>query len=138
MVRYTDYLYATVPSACLALPMALLPDLGYLQGIEKLGIVGIMAAGILFFAFERRSFIAKSAQRLEGVENRLATLETQVSSGNEKVVQLLGAQLDALRDIREGQAENFSRMWQMTLSRLQAKSKRQEKESPPDNAQPVS
>ena len=131
MTRYTDYLYATIPSTCLAIPVAqILPDLGYLQGLEKLGIVGIMAAGILFFAFERRSFISRSAQRLEGVENRLTTLETQVSSGNEKIVQLLGAQLDALREIKDGQAENFSRMWQMTLSRLESKAKRHKEPQP--------
>jgi TolA-binding protein len=85
-----------------------------------------MAAGILFFAFERRSFITKSGQRMGAVERRLTTLENQVSSGNEKIVQLLGAQLDALNEIKRGQSENFSRMWQMTLSRLEAKSKRLE------------
>jgi hypothetical protein len=62
MTRFTDYLYASVPGFCIALPVAqFLPDLTFLQGIEKLGIIGIMAAGILFFVMERRHFIAKSA-----------------------------------------------------------------------------
>jgi len=136
-MRPTDYFYAVIPSFALAIPLAqLLPDMALLNGIEKLGIVGILAAGILFFVRERRSFIAKSADRLEAVEKRLSGLETQISMSNEKVVQLLGAQLDALHDIKQGQVENFSRMWQMTLSRLEAKSKRH-KDKPPDPAQPV-
>ena len=135
-MRPTDYFYATIPSVFFAFSIAqIMPDMTLLNGIEKLGIVGILAAGILFFVRERRSFIAKSADRLEAVEKRLSGLETQVSMGNEKVVQLLGAQLDALRDIREGQQENFSRMWQITLSRLEAKSKRHKDQSP-DPAQP--
>jgi hypothetical protein len=93
----------------------LLPDLAFLQGIEKLGIIGIMAAGILFFVMERRSFIAKSGERLEMVESRLGVLETKVATGNDKVIHLLREQLDALKEIKNGQAENFSRMWQLTL-----------------------
>jgi hypothetical protein len=124
-MRPTDYFYAAIPSVAIALPIAtILPDMAFLHGIEKLGIVGILAAGILFFVRERRCFIAKSGERLEGVEKRLHLLESQVSIGNEKIVQLLGAQLDALRDIREGQTENFSRMWQITLNKLESKSKR--------------
>jgi hypothetical protein len=116
MLRFSDYLYASVPGFCLAVPVAqLLPDLTFLQGIEKLGIIGIMAAGILFFVMERRNFIAKSAERLEMVENRLGLLETKAATGNDKVIHLLGQQLEALKEIKNGQAENFSRMWQLTL-----------------------
>jgi hypothetical protein len=118
-MKYTDYLYASVPSFCLAVPFAqILPDLSFLQGIEKLGIVGIMAAGILFFVMERRSFIAKNAERLEMVDRRLGILETKVATGNDKVIHLLGEQLDALKEIKNGQSENFSRMWQLTLRSL--------------------
>jgi CDP-diacylglycerol pyrophosphatase len=118
-MKLTDYLYASVPSFCLAVPFAqLLPDLAFLQGIEKLGIVGIMAAGFLFFVRERRSLIAKSGERLEMVEKRLGVLETKVSTGNDKVIHLLGEQLEALKEIKNGQAENFSRMWQLTLRSL--------------------
>jgi hypothetical protein len=95
-----------------------LPDLSFLQGIEKLGIVGIMAAGILFFVMERRSFIAKSGERLEMVDRRLGILETKVAAGNDKVIHLLGEQLEALKEIKNGQAENFSRMWNLTLRSL--------------------
>jgi hypothetical protein len=120
MNRFTDYLYASVPSVCIALPVAqILPDLALLHGIEKLGIIGILAAGILFFVRERRSFIAKSGERLEAVEKRITNLELMVTTGNDKVVNLLGQQLDALREIKQGQSENFTRMWQLTLDRLQ-------------------
>jgi uncharacterized coiled-coil protein SlyX len=118
-MKITDYLYASVPSFCLAVPIAqILPDLAFLQGIEKLGIVGIMAAGILFFVMERRSFISKNGERLEMVEKRLGVLETKVATGNDKVIHLLGEQLYALREILDGQKENFSRMWDLTLRSL--------------------
>ena len=120
MNRFTDYLYASVPSFCIAYPFAqILPELGFLHGIEKLGIVGILAAGILFFVGERRSFIGKSSEKLESVEKRLHLLETQVINGNDKVIHLLDRQLATLCEIKTGQQENFSRMWQLTLDRLQ-------------------
>ena len=119
MTRYTDYLYATVPSFFIAWPLAqILPDLTFLQGLEKLGIVGIMGLGIIFFVAERRSFIAKSSEKLESVEKRLTALETMVSTGNDKMVSLLGQQLSELKEIRSGQMENFARMWQLTLRAL--------------------
>ena len=119
MNRFSDYLYATVPSFCVAFPVAqILPDLTFLQGLEKLGIVGIMGLGIIFFVAERRSFIAKSSEKLEAVEKRLTALETKVSTGNDKVISLLGQQLEALREIKNGQNENFARMWQLTLRAL--------------------
>ena len=115
MTRYSDYFYASVPSFCLAVPFAsLMPELGFLQGIEKLGIVGILAGGILFFVMERRSFIVKSCERLTTLENRFNNLETKITVGNDKVVNLLAQQLDALKEIKNGQVENFSRMWQLT------------------------
>ena len=120
MTRLSDYFYASIPSVCLAIPFAMLPDLGLLQGIEKLGIVGILAAGILFFVSERRSFIAKSGERLGEVERRLSTLENQVVTGNDRVVHILGEQLETLQDIRIGQSENFTRMWQLAMNGLQA------------------
>ena len=115
-MRFSDYFYATIPSVCLAVPVAqILPSLEFLQGIEKLGIVGILAAGILFFVMERRSFIAKSGAKLETLEQRIGALETKVTTGNDKVVHILGEQLDALKDIKSGQQENFTRMWQLAL-----------------------
>jgi hypothetical protein len=119
MTRFSDYFYASIPSVCLAIPFAqFLPDLSFLQGIEKLGIVGILAAGILFFVSERRSFIAKSGERLMEVDRRLSTLETQVATGNDRVVHILGEQLATLQEIKCGQSENFTRMWQLTLNKL--------------------
>ena len=119
MNRFTDYLYASVPSFCIAYPFAqILPELGFLHGIEKLGIVGILAAGILFFVGERRSFISKSGEKLESMEKRLHLLETQVSNGNDRVVNLLDQQLVALCEIKIGQQENFGRMWQFVLGTL--------------------
>jgi hypothetical protein len=103
-MKLTDYFYAAVPGICLAIPVAqILPDLAILQGVEKLGIISVMAAGILFFVRERRSFIVKSAERLEAVESRLCVLETKVATGNDKVIHLLGEQLEALKEIKNGQ-----------------------------------
>ena len=122
MTRFSDYFYASIPSVCIAVPFAnLLPELSFLQGIEKLGIVGILAAGILFFVRERRSFIAKSGERLESVEKRLHLLETQVIIGNDKVVNLLDRQLATLGEIKNGQVENFTRMWQLALRSINGK-----------------
>jgi hypothetical protein len=119
MNRFVDYLYAAIPSFCVAIPFAqIIPDLTFLQGIEKLGIVGIMAAGILFFVMERRNFIAKNVERMEMVEKRLGILETKVATGNDKVIHLLGEQLEALKEIKNGQSENFTRMWQLTFRAL--------------------
>ena len=118
-MRYSDYFYASIPSFALAGLLAQwVPDLNFLQGIEKLGIVGILAGGILFFAIERRRFIARGGERLEILERRFDALEIKVTTGNDKVVSLLGQQLEALREIKCGQEENFSRMWQLTLNSI--------------------
>jgi len=128
MTRFSDYFYASIPSIALAIPVAnLLPELNFLQGIEKLGIVGILAAGILFFVSERRSFIAKSGERLGEVERRLSTLENQVVTGNDRVVHILGEQLETLQDIRIGQSENFTRMWQLALRSINVTSDEHDK-----------
>lgn len=119
MTRFTDYLYATVPSFCLAVPVAqILPDLTFLQGLEKLGIVGIMGLGIIFFVAERRSFISKSSDKLDALEKRMTNLETKVSTGNDKMISIMGQQLAELKEIKTGQSENFDRMWQLTLRSL--------------------
>jgi hypothetical protein len=118
MTRISDYFYACIPSFCLAIPLAQLPDLAFLQGVERLGIVGILAAGIMFFVMERRSFIARSGQRLEVLEKQFNALEAKVTTGNDKVAHLLTQQLDALKEIKSGQEENFSRMWGITLRSL--------------------
>ena len=141
MIRFSDYFYASIPSVCLAVPFAqLLPEINFLQGVEKLGIVGILAAGILFFVYERRSFIAKSGERLEEVEHRLTTIENQVETGNDRVVHILGEQLTTLQEIKIGQSENFTRMWQLTLNRLQTSDVRlhQEVTAPESSLKPES
>ena len=113
----------------------ILPDLALLHGIEKLGIIGILAAGILFFIRERRSFIAKSGERLESVEKRLHLLETQVINGNDKVINLLDQQLATLCEIKNGQSENFSRMWQLTINGLQASGVRLQENTESESSQ---
>ena len=122
MIRFSDYLYALVPSVCLAVPFTLfaqwVPDVEFLHGLERLGIVGFLAAGILFFVMERRSFIDQSVRKLALLEKRISNLETNVSSGNDKVVSLLGQQLDALNEMKDGQKEIFTRMWNITLRAL--------------------
>jgi hypothetical protein len=119
MNKMTDYLYASVPSFCLAVPVAqIMPDLQFVQGIEKLGIVGVLTLGMMLFLWERRHFMAKTAQELRSMDKRLEILETTFASGNDKVIHLLGEQLDAMRELKDGQTENFSRMWTLTLRSL--------------------
>ncbi len=118
-MKFSDYFYASIPSVCLLLPLAQwIPNLEFLQGLEKLGIVGIMGLGIVFFVMERRNFIARSGTRLETLENRISALENKVTTGNDKMINLLGQQLAELREIKLGQSENFSRMWDITLRSL--------------------
>ena len=119
MTRLSDYFYASVPSFCLAVPLAAwVPDIQFLQGVEKLGIIGILAGGILFFVMERRSFIARGGARLEALEKRFDTLETKITTANDTVIHILAKQLETLKEIKDGQSENFSRMWGITLRSL--------------------
>lgn len=118
-MKISDYCYASISSLLIAVPFAqILPDISFLQGIEKLGIVGVMAAGILFFLSERRSYIAKSIGRLENLDQRINILEMKVKTDNDKIIHLLGEQLEVLKDVKNGQAENFARMWQLTLKSI--------------------
>ena len=136
MNRFTDYLYASVPSVCLAVPLAQwIPDLMFLQGIEKLGIVGILAGGIMFFVMERRSFIARSGEKLESLERRISGLETKVTSGNDKVINLLDRQLATLCEIKNGQMENFSRMWNITLRTINGTIHSDDAQHPPESGE---
>jgi hypothetical protein len=57
------------------------------------------------------------------VDRRLSTLETQVTTGNDRVVHILGEQLATLQEIKCGQSENFARMWQLTLNKFQPNDK---------------
>ncbi len=59
--------------------------------------------------------IARSGTRLETLEKRIGALENKVETGNDKMINLLGQQLAELKEIKLGQMENFSRMWQLTL-----------------------
>jgi hypothetical protein len=115
-MKISDYFFATIPSLLIAIPFAqILPDITILQGIEKLGIVGVMAAGILFFISERRSYFSKSIGRLENLDQRIKVLETKVETDNDKIIRLLAAQLETLKEIKNGQIENFDRMWSLAL-----------------------
>ena len=119
MTRLSDYFYASVPSFCIAVPVAqFMPDLQFVQGVEKLGIIGVLTLGMMLFLWERRHFMAKTAQNLQSMDKRLGILETTFANGNDKVIHLLGEQLDAMREIKNGQEENFSRMWSLTLRSL--------------------
>lgn len=113
------FLYACIPSFCFAVPVAqIMPDLHIAQGVEKLGIVGVMTLGMMFFLWERRHFLAKTAQELQSMDKRLGGLEATFAAGNDRVIHLLGEQLAAMREIKTDQAENFSRMWGITLRSL--------------------
>jgi hypothetical protein len=42
----------------------------------------------------------------------------KVKTDNDKIIHLLGEQLEVLKDVKNGQAENFARMWQLTLKSI--------------------
>ncbi|MDR2346809.1 MAG: hypothetical protein LBE18_12170 [Planctomycetaceae bacterium] len=113
-MKISDYFFAAIPGLLITIPFAqILPDMTILQSVEKLGIVGIMAAGILFFISERRIYLSKSIGRLENLDQRIKVLETKVEMDNDKIIRLLTAQLETLKEIKNGQIENFNRMWSL-------------------------
>jgi hypothetical protein len=111
--------------------LQIMPDLHFLQGVEKVGIIGFLSAVMIWLIWERKFFMLKTTSQITAVENDIAALKSSVSSGDERIINLLNAQLETLREIREGQSENFARMW--TLAMSNNKPKNPEKKNEPAN-----
>ena len=101
--------------------LQVLPNLDYLQGLEKIGIIGFLSVVMIWLIWERRFFMLKTAIQITTLETRLTSLETDVSMGDERIVNLLHAQLETLCEIKNGQSENFSRMWILAMGNNQPK-----------------
>ena len=114
-----------------SLPFAMtLPDLAYFAGIEKIGIVGVLSFVVWLLVRDRGSFQTRCGQRLEqledkvthletNVDKRLTGLESSIQHGNNSIVLLLNKQLETLKEIKDGQAENFRRMWDERMQIVQ-------------------
>ena len=100
--------------------LQIMPDLELLQGLEKVGIIGFLSAVMIWLIWERRYFMLKTTAQITSLEKRMGGLETNIAKGDERIVNLLNAQLETLHEIKIGQTENFTRMWQLTLNRLEA------------------
>jgi uncharacterized coiled-coil protein SlyX len=59
--------------------------------------------------------MTKTTSQMTTMQTRLTDLESNVALGDEKIVGLLNAQLQTLREIKDGQSENFSRMWTLAM-----------------------
>ena len=106
--------------------LQIMPDIDFLQGLEKVGIIGFLSAVMIWLIWERRFFMMRTTTQITSLENRMTSLETNVSSGDERIINLLNAQLETLRDIKNGQNENFSRMWTLAMSNNKPKEKKNE------------
>jgi len=110
--------------------LQIMPDLDFLQGLEKVGIIGFLSAVMIWLIWERKFFMVRTTSQITALENDIAALKTSVSSGDERIINLLNAQLETLRAIREGQTENFSRMWTLAMSNNKPKDKKNEPSNP--------
>jgi uncharacterized coiled-coil protein SlyX len=70
---------------------------------------------MIWLVWERRFFMTKTTSQMITMQTRLTDLENKVALGDEKIVGLLNAQLQTLREIKDGQSENFSRMWALAM-----------------------
>ena len=109
--------------------LQIMPDLDFLQGLEKVGIIGFLSAVMIWLIWERRFFMMKTTAQITSLENRMTGLETNITNGDERIVTLLNAQLVTLREIKEGQNENFARMWTLAMSNNQPKKPEKKNES---------
>jgi uncharacterized coiled-coil protein SlyX len=111
--------------------LQIMPDLDFLQGVEKVGIIGFLSAVMIWLIWERRFFMLKTTAQITSLENRMTGLETNIASGDERIINLLNAQLETLREIKVGQSENFARMW--TLAMNNTPPKKPEKKNEPSH-----
>ena len=108
-----SFVWFLVSVTCLAIPMTqVLPDLAFLENVERLGIVGILVGVIFLLIADRRLILTRSADRIESLEKRLVLLETSIAVKNESMVRLLCEISQTLTEIRDGQERNFTRLWE--------------------------
>jgi uncharacterized coiled-coil protein SlyX len=110
--------------------LQIIPDLDFLQGLEKVGIIGFLSAVMIWLIWERRFFMLRTTTQITSLESRMSSLETNIASGDERIINLLNAQLETLREIKIGQQENFSRMWTLAMSNNKPKEKKNELANP--------
>jgi hypothetical protein len=108
--------------------LQIIPDIDFLQGLEKVGIIGFLSAVMIWLIWERRFFMLKTTTQITSLETRMTGLETNVSSSDERIINLLNAQLETLREIKNGQIENFIRMWTLAISNNKPKDKEKKNE----------
>ncbi|MDD3468545.1 MAG: hypothetical protein PHE53_01030 [Thermoguttaceae bacterium] len=107
-----------ISTACLVIPAAqAFPDIELLQGIEKLGIIGILSGVIFCLLVDRRQILTQCAERVEALESRMSQLESSIAKENETMILHLSQISETLSDIRDGQERNFSRMWEWGILR---------------------
>ncbi len=128
-----DYKTLGITFGLVSIPfLQAMPDPEFLQGFEKVGIVGFLSAVLIYFVWERRLFLTKGSGKITAMEERLSSLENNVSMGDERIVKLLDEQLETLKEIKAGQDENFNRMWALAMSNIKPKDKEKPKiEQPP-------
>ena len=112
--------------------LQIMPDVDFLQGLEKVGIIGFLSAVMIWLIWERRFFMLKTTAQITSLENRMTGLETNITNGDERIVTLLNAQLETLKEIKDGQSENFSRMWSLAMSNNKPKEKKNEQSANPN------
>ena len=128
-----DFKMIAVTCGMVTLPfLQIFPDLDFLQGLEKVGIIGFLSVVMIWLIWERRFFMLKTTTQITTLETRLTSLETDISIGDERIVNLLHAQLETLCEIKNGQSENFSRMWILAMGNNQPK--KPEKTNEPSNS----
>jgi hypothetical protein len=110
--------------------LQIMPDLDFLQGVEKVGIIGFLSVVMIWLIWERRFSIVKTTTQIASLETRITSLETNVLNNDERIVRLLNAQLETLREIREGQNENFARMWTLAMGDNKPKERKHESANP--------
>jgi len=95
--------------------LQVMPDLEYLRGLEEIGIVGFLSAVMIWLVWERHFFMQKTTTQITSMEKRMTSLEMNIANGDERIINLLNAQLDTLKEIKAGQIENFTRMWTLAM-----------------------
>ena len=112
--------------------LQIMPDIDFLQGLEKVGIIGFLSAVMIWLIWERRFFMLRTTTQITSLESRMAGLETNITNGDERIINLLNAQLETLKEIKVGQNENFARMWTLAMNNNKPKDKEKNEPANPN------
>ncbi|MDR1491464.1 MAG: hypothetical protein LBT05_01890, partial [Planctomycetaceae bacterium] len=64
----------------IALPvLQIMPDVSFLQGLEKVGIIGFLSLVMIWLVWERRFFMTKTTSQMITMQTRLTDLENKVA-----------------------------------------------------------